>query len=361
MSKEEDNSEDIEIETQNKLKSLTCRQDSDDGDIMGSSDGSECTGALVRQSSKLFNSDHLRLKIAASLAARGRAAEAIDALESYILNKPNDVEALHLRATCLATVSNKGQALASFAGALAVDPNHIPSLIGCAGLYKDSGFLEESLSYLQRAQDSMDADEDKEMSEKIDPLRQQLGEARAIVLTDLGTKYKLSGRSGWKEYYDEALDACALYPAIHYNLGVAASEEGDHNLSLKHYQKAVQLEPRYPEAWCNMGAIYKTQGHLEEAISAYERALEAAPTVDIIKFNLATALAEQGTMRKTAGHIDAGIKLYERALALHPKHAETLYNLGVAYAEQGWIDKAIFMYGIVSTIFAADNRIGICS
>ena len=44
------------------------------------------------------------------------------------------------------------QALAAFAAALAAEPAHLPALLGCASVYKDSGLLEDSLAMLERAQ-----------------------------------------------------------------------------------------------------------------------------------------------------------------------------------------------------------------
>lgn len=43
------------------------------------------------------------------------------------------------------------QALAAFAAALAQQPGCVPALLGCAGVYKDTGLLGESLQALQRA------------------------------------------------------------------------------------------------------------------------------------------------------------------------------------------------------------------
>ena len=65
------------------------------------------------------------------------------------------------------------QALAAYAGALAADPAHIPSLLGCASMYKDSGLLEDALRMLERAA-------------AVAPHEDEVARALAMVLTDLG-------------------------------------------------------------------------------------------------------------------------------------------------------------------------------
>ncbi|KAI3432719.1 hypothetical protein D9Q98_004262 [Chlorella vulgaris] len=174
--------------------------------------------------------------------------------------------------------------------------------------------------------------------------RAEVEQALAVVLTDFGTQQKLAGQPGWRQYYERAVRACAAYAPAHYNLGVAAGEDGAAEEAISHYSTAVSLSPGYAEAWCNMGVLLKQQGNLVQAIAAYERALAAAPNLSVVQLNLAAALTEQGTRLKSAGQPAQGVAAYERALSLQPRHAEALYNLGVACAEQGQVDRALFMY-----------------
>ena len=92
------------------------------------------------------------------------------------------------------------QALAAFAAALAAAPaapECVPSLLGCAAVYKDSGLLPEALSSLERAELALAPQQQQAAPEvgggaaaaaaaaglpSVDDVRQAL----AIVLTDLG-------------------------------------------------------------------------------------------------------------------------------------------------------------------------------
>lgn len=374
------------IAPRKKLNDLTleCLANDDDINITSSSNGSESTAAGMPRSSSVsgFGTILQQIRRAENLASRSRPAEALELLRPVLAKRSQDPDALFLQASCLAAIGNKAQALAAFAGAMAADPSHLRALLGCAALHKDSGLLHEAKEFLEKAHaiaskhrtrrqqqieedtnsdsdkaddsgnDSSSQQEEQEQEQQSSvllhaestQLYEQITQALAIVLTDLGTQVKGATGPGWKEYYKQALAVAPSYPAAHYNLGVAAAECGDSEEAVQCYQKAVELEPRYAEAWCNLGVIYKSQGRLDQAIAAYEAALISAPTLEMIRLNLASALTEKGTNLKNSGDLAGGIKIYERALALCPKHGEALYNLGVAYSEAKELDKAIFMY-----------------
>ncbi len=368
------------ISPRKKLNDLTleCLANDDDFNITCSSNGSDSTAAGMPRSSSVtgFGAILQQIRRAENLASQSRPTEALELLRPVLAKRSEDPDALCLQASCFAASGNKAQALAAFAGALAADPSHLRALLGCAALHKDSGLLHEAKEFLEKAHSiaskhrnkrqqlekedsnsnasdsssSQQEEQEQEQQSSISlqaeatELYEQINHALAIVLTDLGTQVKVANGPRWKDYYEQALAVAPGYSAAHYNLGVAAAERGDSEEAVQRYQKAVELEPRYAEAWCNMGVIYKSQGRLDQAIAAYEAALLAAPTLEMIKLNLATALTEKGTVLKTAGDLAGGIREYERALALCPKYGEALYNLGVAYTEAKELDKAIFMY-----------------
>ena len=366
-----------------KLNELTleCLLDEDAAFTM-SSNGSDSTAAVPRASGNSTTSFIQQLMARAEvLFSRNRCAETLVLLRPVLAKRPQHPDALCLQASCLMVVGNKAQALASYAGALVADPHHVRALLGCAALHKESGLLQDALVFLEKAYaitseeqnttatssspknkkndpnatattSSIDDDDDDDVDalsssfEEMEAvkLHAQVSQALAVVLTDLATQAKINGRSGWKEYYKRAVSVAPSYSPAHYNLGVAATEEGDQKEALKRYGKAVELEPLYAEAWCNIGVIRKATGDLEKAIDAYEDALAAGPNLEMVKVNLAAALTEKGTVLKSRGDIKAGIKAYERAVALIPRHAEALYNLGVAYSEERELDKSVFMY-----------------
>ena len=371
--------------------SLECIWGAEDITVTTSSNGSDSTAAGIPRSNSVsgFGNMHQQLRRAERLAAQNRPVEALDLLRPVLARRPQDADVLCLQAACLVATGNTVQALAAYAGALAANPNHVRALLGCAGLHKESGLLQEAQEFLERAHtiaakatqpvQRESASEETESSQNEDgdgagesdtsapttssgveestesenqgdfedadsqQLRDQISLALAMVLTDLGTQAKLANKHRWKDLYKRAVAVAPTYASAHYNLGVAAAEEGDEEEALERYQIAVKLEPRYAEAWCNLGVLHKSAGRLAQAISAYEKALIAGPNLDVIRLNLASALTEHGTALKAAGDRSGGVRAYERAVALMPRHVEALYNLGVAHTEAGELDKGVFM------------------
>ena len=60
----------------------------------------------------------------------------------------------------------------------------------------------------------------------------------------------------------------ALHVQVWYNVGVAASQAGDFELSAEGYRRSVALNPAAPEALSKLSLIYHKQGRVEEAESA---------------------------------------------------------------------------------------------
>ncbi len=54
-------------------------------------------------------------------------------------------------------------------------------------------------------------------------------------------------------------------------------QQGNLDLAISEYKKAIDLYPEYGEAICNLGLVYAEQGKLEEAIKYYEKAVKLMP------------------------------------------------------------------------------------
>lgn len=65
---------------------------------------------------------------------------------------------------------------------------------------------------------------------------------------------------------------------LHNNLAMEYSTQGQNELALTHYKKAIALWDIYPQTHSNLGNLLATMGHLDEAIAEHKRALELDPT-----------------------------------------------------------------------------------
>jgi len=79
--------------------------------------------------------------------------------------------------------------------------------------------------------------------------------------------------------------------AVHnYNQGIEAYSQGHTADALKHFNKAVQLEPGYADAYYNMGSIYYQNKQYTEAADMFQKAAKMNPTDGQAKYNQALSL-----------------------------------------------------------------------
>ncbi|XP_043712609.1 probable UDP-N-acetylglucosamine--peptide N-acetylglucosaminyltransferase SPINDLY [Telopea speciosissima] len=272
------------------------------------------------------------LSYANILRSRNKFVDALAIYESVLAQDSENVEAHVGKGICL-QMQNMGRlAFESFAEAVRLDPQNACALTHSGILYKDEGHLMEAAESYQKAL-------------RADPSYKLASECLAIVVTDIGTRLKLTGstQEGIQKY-TEALKIDPHYAPAYYNLGVVYSEMMQYDMALSCYEKAVQQRPMYPEAYCNMGVIYKNRGDLELAIACYERCLAVSPNFEIAKNNIAIALTDLGTKVKLGGDMNQGVAYYKKALYYNWHYADAMYNLGVAYGESLNFDKAVVFY-----------------
>lgn len=81
----------------------------------------------------------------------GKPLEAITWAEQALALNPWDVELLLLRGRCLEAAGNVAGAFSSYTAATSNSPNHVPSLMALASLYKAKGMLDDSAAVLRKA------------------------------------------------------------------------------------------------------------------------------------------------------------------------------------------------------------------
>jgi tetratricopeptide (TPR) repeat protein len=124
---------------------------------------------------------------------------------------------------------------------------------------------------------------------------------------------------------------------IHYNLGVALSNQRKDPEAMVHYKEALWIEPNYVEAHNNLGVTLARQGKDEEAIGHYTEALRINPKYVDAHNNLGIALAHQGKNEEALFH-------FVEAVRINPNYAEAHNNLGNVLSLQGKTQEAISHY-----------------
>jgi tetratricopeptide (TPR) repeat protein len=127
---------------------------------------------------------------------------------------------------------------------------------------------------------------------------------------------------------EERLDA-------YYLSGIAYMSLGDHQKSLNHFQKALQLKRDSPKVYIAIGNLYSRQNKLDEARRNYQTALEH----DSKSTGAYTGLAEVYALMKDA---EKAVQAYKKVIELEPGAPGGYDSLAQYYAASGTnLDEAL--------------------
>ncbi|XP_068663278.1 probable UDP-N-acetylglucosamine--peptide N-acetylglucosaminyltransferase SPINDLY [Aristolochia californica] len=216
-------------------------------------------------------------------------------------------------------------ALAFYEKAAQQRPMYAEAYCNMGVIYKNRGDLQSAISCYERCL-------------AVSPNFEIAKNNMAIALTDLGTKVKLEGDINLGvAYYKKALFYNWHYADAMYNLGVAYGEMLKFEMAIVFYELALHFNPHCAEACNNLGVIYKDRDNLDKAVECYQMALSIKPTFSQSLNNLGVVYTVQGKM-------DAAAAMIEKAIAANPTYAEAYNNLGVLYRDAGNISHAIEAY-----------------
>jgi tetratricopeptide (TPR) repeat protein len=114
----------------------------------------------------------------------------------------------------------------------------------------------------------------------------------------------------------------------HLNLGRAYDQAGEHELAIRAFERAIELQPRYARAHSNLGAVYAKNNDRQKAIRHLQKAIEIEPTY-------ATAHNNLGTLFALSGRLDLAADAYQKALSLEPQYARARERLAEIHVRQG--------------------------
>jgi Flp pilus assembly protein TadD len=109
--------------------------------------------------------------------------------------------------------------------------------------------------------------------------------------------------------------------------------QGDHEIALRDFQKALELNPKNIEAHVGMGASLTHLGRVQEAKVHLERAIEIRPQSAEAHEALGNLLARQGKFPEAAA-------CFREAIRLDPSLAVAHFRLGTVLLDLGPIDEA---------------------
>ena len=117
----------------------------------------------------------------------------------------------------------------------------------------------------------------------------------------------------------------------------ALAEESEKNMSIYHYQLAVDQNPQEPQAHYDLGIAQTAQGNIEEAIAAFRQAL----WVDREFF---PAYNKLGWIYFKKGDTDAASEFFKGALISDPSNVDAYEGLAQVFTGQDQLQEAASAY-----------------
>lgn len=120
----------------------------------------------------------------------------------------------------------------------------------------------------------------------------------------------------------------------YYDEGVTASMKGDVASAIRHFEKALQLDPYHVASCHQLGRCHQRRGDLRAAIECFYRAIKARPNPIPPRLDLGFALLEGHNEPKAA-------EVFNDVLRMKPGTARALLGLGTCAFERGEWDLAL--------------------
>lgn len=235
---------------------------------------------------------HQLIMAAQSDIGQGDELAAEAKLRAVLAADAEILDANQMVGNILAERGDHGDAVPYFQAALAIDPEHEPSLYGLATAYRALGRRDEALVGFRRVLDLAPTDsktvvatadllvegEDLPGATAVVRRATEAEHVPPILFNKLGELLALQGRPGEAEsMFQRASEAGEELAQPHFNLAVLYEERGDLARAVAEYETAIERSGTHYQSLFNLGRIEGLRGNLERQRELYERAIEANP------------------------------------------------------------------------------------
>lgn len=140
-------------------------------------------------------------------------------------------------------------------------------------------------------------------------------------------------------------------------LGFMAGTAGRTEEALRHFDRAVAINPEADFAWCNRGRALINLKKYEEALASYDRAVAINPEYDAAWYN-------QGLCLGVLKRFEEAVASFDVAIAFKPDNNDAWCCRGLALADLGRYEEALASYDQAVAIKPEDDTAwsdrGIC-
>ncbi len=152
------------------------------------------------------------------------------------------------------------------------------------------------------------------------------------------------------KHYNKAIGLNPQLAEAYNNRGVAYDALKQHQKAINDYDKAIDLNPQSAEAYNNRGAAYSDLKQHQKAINDCDKAIDLNPQD-------ADAYNNRGNAYRALGEYPEAINDYNETIKLDPQSAEAYYNRGIAYSDLKKYPEAINDYSDAKTLFEKAGNI----
>jgi len=153
-----------------------------------------------------------------------------------------------------------------------------------------------------------------------------------VLLASLTTK-QLTYWKNTDTLFQHTLNVTRDNYYAHVLVGRFFSAAGDHDKALRHFQKALDLQPVFDMAHESMGDTYVLQKKYDQAILHYQKALFISISDPLLLIKIGNAYAGMGNHHQA-------IQFYLESLSIDPDDPSAYSNLGAAYYFIGQLEAA---------------------
>ena len=298
---------------------------------------------------------------------QGKTELALADFNQALALNPNYAHAYNNRGALYEEQGQVDLALANYAQALAIDPNYANAYKNRGLVYLKIGDKKAAISNFRQAQQLFIAQNNTASAEQTASILQTLEQTPTQTTANSSQKESIASN-----------DAQAYY-----NQAVGYHEQGEVELALENYDRALALDPKLFDAYINRGVLYEGQGKTDLALADYNQALALNPNDANVYYNRGRLYAQQGKAELALGDFDQTLALnpndanaytirgsiyaqqgkaelalgdFDQALALHPSNAFAYHNRGLLYKQMGDEKAAISDLRQAQQLFVAQNN-----
>ena len=300
---------------------------------------------------------------------KGDYEQAIELLNQYLLQKPNDPEAYFYLGNVYFKKEMMDSAIVQYEKALNLKGRYWEALYQLGFAYYKQGKYDEAGKTFEEGLKTKERGEFYNGLGLVQMAKGMLKEAdfsfrKAISYDQKNPEFhKNLGDVNFKkgvlviaiQSYQNALELDSTLVDVHYNLGQSYLKQMDFNKAMEEFKTVIRLDPKHKEAYLALGDLYMLdRKHYGETRVMYEEYLKFDQQNSKVYLNLGEAyyylskmgnsLVLEGDTLSQTNLLSRSAENLEKSIALGSKSAEAYLFMGKAHQDLGKFQEALKDY-----------------